>query len=50
MQIKFCEKCNNEIEKFCEFPNGLCQNCYYAIMEKIPLEQLEKPDFVKSIN
>ena len=44
-----CKNCKKHLEPIDIFPNGLCQSCYEKIMDKIPIEKLDKPDFIKAI-
>jgi len=48
--MKECSKCGNEIEKYCEFPGQLCIDCFRVEADKIPLNELSKPDFTKALN
>lgn len=45
-----CKKCHKIIDSLEVFPNSLCLNCYEKIINKIPLNKLDKPDFVKCVN
>jgi len=48
--IDKCKKCLKPITAFDTFPQNLCVDCYEKIMNKIPLDKLEKPDFIKALN
>ena len=45
-----CKECKKEFNPIDEFPGKLCPACYYKKMDKIPIEKLQKPNFIKAIN
>jgi hypothetical protein len=49
MKKIYCKKCKREIEPLDVFPNGLCVNCNWKILEKKPLSEIPMPDFKKTI-
>ena len=48
--MKNCNNCKKTINSIDEFPGQLCQACYELKMDKIPLSQLDKPDFINTID
>jgi len=50
MENVTCLKCNTLVNYLDIFPGSLCPDCYQEKMDKVPLDELEKPDFVNCIN
>ena len=44
-----CAKCRRETDTLERFPKDLCVNCHEAVMDKVAVEDLPKPDFVAAI-
>jgi len=46
-----CIKCGEVIEKYCEFPSGLCVRCYGNVFDHLP-DNEKIPDFnnIKLLN
>jgi len=45
-----CNDCGRTIGELEVFPGKRCLNCHAAIVDRIPLDRLPRPDFVGALN